>query len=314
MINKNTLMQYLSSLIVLLLSVYFVPLYVNGDQEFYIKAYNLMYGQSIKEAFVIYRTQINSAELVHFFLSWVFSNVGVGKDEYIIILNSILAFLSVKAMIKLGANNILAFFLATFGFYFWVMYIPAERLKLAIVFLNLCIIYWHSFKLRTLFVFLSCLSHLSVVIFVLIFITINIVNELKRLKLSLFHLLAVFFILGLLAYFSTHIGDKVLGYYDSSGGQLASILKLSMLLLLAMFYSPNKHETFIVMLIFSCAAFILGSGRVNMFAYFYFLYVMFQYRRGVNVLNLTVAAYFLYPTFSFFEKTILFGSTVDLYG
>ena len=78
-------------IIVFLISYLLLGLYEYGDQVHYRKFYNDIKGYNFLEAYVMGYFYLTSFEPISIFILWSGSNLGIEKDIYISLLNSILA-------------------------------------------------------------------------------------------------------------------------------------------------------------------------------------------------------------------------------
>ena len=136
--------------------------YFAGDLCYYRSAYESVKGWNIQEAFASYRKQMFSADVFHFFLIWVFSKI-IAHDLLMAALNGGLAVVIYSLLGERGVGRGTSAALILLNYYFWVMAIPAERLKIAIIFASLFYLV-KTAGLRLLFLFLGILSHASVAI------------------------------------------------------------------------------------------------------------------------------------------------------
>lgn len=136
--------------------------YFAGDLCYYRSAYEAVKGWNIYEAFASYRKQIFSADVFHFFTVWVFSKI-IAHDLLMAALNGVLAVVIYSLLTERGVGRGTSAALILFNYYFWVMAIPAERLKIAIIFVSLFYLV-KTVGLRLLLLIFGILSHASVAI------------------------------------------------------------------------------------------------------------------------------------------------------
>jgi hypothetical protein len=167
--NLKNLMQHRVSMdkaalffIVFAASLVLFNWYFAGDLCYYRSAYDAVKGWSIYEAFASYRKQMFSADLFHFFLIWIFSKI-IAHDLLMAILNGGLAVVIYSLLIERGVSRGTSIALVLFNYYFWVVAIPAERLKIAIIFVSMFYLV-RTVGRRLLLLFLGILSHASVAI------------------------------------------------------------------------------------------------------------------------------------------------------
>jgi hypothetical protein len=79
-------------------------------------------------------------------------------------------------------------------------------------------------------------------------------------------------------------------------------------MILSVWYAKNKSEAFIIFIPLVLAVFILGSDRINMMAYFAFLYYALQCKRGLNIGILVTTVYFAWKSYFFVSDIIEYGN------
>ncbi|ASD68101.1 hypothetical protein B1L02_14510 [Pseudoalteromonas piscicida] len=309
---KDKLCFFVCSVIVFFVSYISYGYYVLGDQYFYIKAYEGMAGKSVSEAWAYYRSQLNSMEFGHFSISYIFSGL-VDKKIVFSILNSILVYQAGIYLRYLGYGLLLISFIVLTNFYFWVLYIPAERLKVAAIFFFLFLNCKGSSKLKTSYGVLTVLSHVSTTLFFTSHAIIDFLRYSLKLKVSrsFFVYLAIFLITGFVVF--EHLSRKIFGYFDNFGGDYSSIIKTIIILFPLVFFIKQKLDLMVVIFVLSIAAFVLGDGRVNMFSYLYFVYFASYSKVYGKYLVFILSLYFVYPTIYFFIKMFMYGTTENLY-
>ena len=301
-----------AAVLVLLLSLLIMPFYTDGDQAKYRKVYEVLPDLGLTEGFLFYSFTLTSQEFVHFFLSWVASRF-VEKDLFIAFSNSILAYVAMTLFQKWKVSVIIALLLLLTNFYFLVLYFAAERLKFGFIFLALSMLYIDNVKRFYGFAALAFISHMQIII---VYVSI-LFNVFVRQIIKLFRTLTVsktvfksllffapfLFILALL------LGDYFLKKYQAYYGErsLAGLARIFVFLLLALWYSKKKSETFIMFIPIVIAVFLVGGERVNLFGYFAFLYYGLQFRGGWNFGVLATSAYFAYSSIGFLSNVFQYG-------
>jgi len=300
--------------LVFFISIFLAKYYTLGDQYYYHLLYDGVKDKNLSEAWIFYKGHINSKEFIHFLLIWIFSNINVDKDIFIAMSNIVLAFGALKIMRKLNASTIIIAIILLTNFYFYVLYIPAERLKYGFIFLFLSIAY---IRYIYLFGILSVLGHAQNIIFYssIIFakLSVSITKNIKKLFLygklqkTFINQIVIIFILGLIIYFSLHehLNRKFEGNLSQTHS-IIDIFKIFIFYFLAIYYSKERIFTtllFIPLIIFT---FLLGGQRIVFLGYFVFLYYALQVKRGLNLGILLTSIYFFYQTIEFINKTILY--------
>lgn len=294
-----------AAMLVFLLSLLIMPLYTDGDQSVYRRVYEALPSLGLTEGFSFYAQNLSSREFVHFFLSWVASHF-IGKDLFIAFSNAILAYVTMSLFQKWRASIIIGFLLLLTNFYFLVLYFAAERLKFGFIFLALSMIYIDQVKRIWGFAVLAVISHAQVIIVYVSILFNFFVRKILRLfytgkisKSALF-LIPFLFLPPLLV--GNQIISKFQAYYGERG--LIELVRMLAFLLLALWYSKKKSETFIIFIPLVIAAFLVGGERVNLLGYFVFLYYGLQFRKGWNFGVLATSLYFAYSSINFLVNII----------
>lgn len=289
-----------AAVLVFFLSLSILPFCTEGDQIAYREVYDSLCDLNIKEGFLFYSSKLSSLEFVHFFLSWLASRV-VGKDLFIAFSNAILAYVAMALFQKWKASLIIAFLLLLTNFYFFAVYFTGERLKFGFIFLALSMIYIDQIKRSYLFAVLALISHAQVLIVYFSMLFNVFVGQISKLfrtgkisKSVLFFIPLIFFPLLLVG---NHILLKFQAYYGERA--LAEFARIFVFLLLALWYSREKRETFIIFIPIFIAVLLVGGMRVNIFGYFAFLYYGLQIRGGWNFGVLATSLYFTYSSIGF---------------
>lgn len=294
--------------LVFLLSLIIMPFYTNGDQIVYRKIYTALPNYSLTKGFLFYTQHIASTEFVHFFLSWIASHF-VGKDLFIAFSNAVLAYVIMSLFLKWKASVTVAFILILSNFYFLGLCFAAERLKFAFIFLALSMIYIDQIKRFYGFIILAVVSHVSIAIVYISALFNVFVRQILKLfrtgKVSKSKLLAIPFLFIPILLVKNQMISKFLIYYKS--GSLTDLGRISVFLLLALWYSKKKSETIILFVPIVIAVFLVGGFRVNMFGYCIFLYYGLQFRGGWNFGVLATSIYFAYSSTIFLINIIQHG-------
>jgi hypothetical protein len=277
-----------------------MPFYTNGDQIGYRKVYEALPDFGLIEGYLYYNLNVSSREFVHFFLTWVASRF-IDKDLFVALSNSILAYVAMSFFQKWKVSVIIAFSLILTNFYFLVLYFSAERLKFGFIFLALSMIYIDQIKRVFGFATLAIISHAQMIIVYVSTLFNVIIRQIVKLfrtstvSKSLLFLIPFLFIPLLLV--GNQIYEKFPSYYSERS--LTELAKTFAFFLLAIWYSNNKMETFMVFIPIFVAVYIVGGDRVNIFGYFAFLYYGMQYKRGWNMGVLATSVYFSYGSIDF---------------
>ena len=163
LVNKFKIIKqnYIIALCVFIITLIISPYYVYQDQFHYIKIYNGLKDLDLINAYLYYINNIDSKEVVHFFFSWIGSNLSINKVIFFAFVNAYLAFIAIKLMRQLNASIYIISLIVLSNFYFYVFYFSAERLKFAVIFFILSALYKNKVYLYSL---LSIFAHSQFII------------------------------------------------------------------------------------------------------------------------------------------------------
>jgi hypothetical protein len=281
-----------------------------GDQLYYRKVYEYMQNKRLVEAYLFYNANLDSKEFIHFILSWMSSNLGIHKDIFISVVNSIFIYISVNLMLKLNASKIIIVILLFTSFYFNVLYFSAERLKFGILFLLFSFYYIKYNKRYYLFFLLSVLSHAQVFIVYISMYFAFAIKQFKKMVTTGYISYAFLFslLVGILGFVAVapQIFHKINRYTDQ--GSIVGILKLVILLLLTLYYSKkDKGMIFFTFIPLIIVAGVIGAERTFILGYFVFLYFALQDNRGLNLGIVSLSIYTFIKSIDYLYKVIEFG-------
>ena len=314
-INKNKLDKiYLIFifLFIFLFSFLFSPFYTEGDQIPYNNAYLSVKGENIIDAFVYYQFNISSQEPIHFFIDWIFSNMGLTKNLIMSSFNAILALTISYLMLMWRVNFIVILVTIFLNFYILVLYFAAERLKFGFLFLILAFIY-HDNKIKNiLFILLSIASHAQMIIFVLatIFSTaiLGVFNFFRNLKFksSYKKVLLSFIFLSLITYLYDHLLSKFIAYSSnaSNNSLLSNVWQTIIFMIGGIYYSKEKLNTFLNFIFILICSSILGPERITMMSYFLFLFLALKIKNGLNFGIILSSLYFSFKSIFFIQRIL----------
>lgn len=292
-ITVCTLVVFLSSLLI-------GPLHSEGDQLAYVAAYRAVDGLAILDAFEEYRRYLDSAEIVHFLVIWIGSNLGVDKNLLMSSANALLAYVILKLFRKWrGAFWISAVFVLS-NFYILVLYFTAERLKFSFIFVVLSFIYAESIRASVSFATLSILTHVQNLIIYTSVVFSTAIPGLKSLRrfrggglAGVIGLISI----GLLFYL---FGDMLVEHILTKANVYASgnvkefhedVLVMLVLFIASLYLASNKFLVVLVFVPIFVFLFILGSDRINMIGYLCFLYFGIKINRGFNIAVIGTSSY-----------------------
>lgn len=234
--------------------------YSEGDLCYYRSAYEAVKGWNIQEAFASYRKQIFSADVFHFFLIWVFSKI-IAHDLLMAALNGGLAVVIYSLLTERGGGRGTSAALILFNYYFWVVAIPAERLKVAIIFVSLFYLV-KTVTPRLLFFVFGILSHASVAILYVPYFSVTRFSS-GGARLSRYGVLLIFLIVAFV------MGGDVLAKFwwiaDRAHVEFSAILPTLFLGFFALYFSDRGFFAVApVFVVIASLIFFVSADRLNM--------------------------------------------------
>lgn len=310
-IKKDDILSFVVAGIVFAFSMLLSPFNTYGDQEFYRRVYDVIPYLRLDDAVYFYSFTLSSNEVVHFSLVY-FLGEYFSKELLMSVLNFLLAFVSFKLLVSLGAYKSIALFIVLTNYYMWVLYLPAERLKVACIFVFSA---WLLLDKRSRFIILSglgMLSHVSTIIILIAGILVYSRDELARvfsnLKISRIFFFALPLLIVVLLLSLGQLADKAVAYFQ--GGEfltLGEAIRMLAFFFLALLYAEKKSNVVIVFIFLFSMVFLFSGDRVNMFGYLAFLYFSIHYRRGFNLGVMLTSLYFMISTIGLMNNIIVHG-------
>ncbi len=295
---------------VFLISYFVGSYFILGDQALYRSIYMGLSEKKIIEGYQWYISQIDSKEIGHFFLVWLASPY-IEKDLFNSISNAILAFYSTKLYIRWGARPWVTTLLVVFGYYHLSMYLSAERLKYAFIFVVFSIYFFKYKGYILLNVLLAIITHVqSIIIFGSIYFS-YVVGVIRRGAINVFSIIVLIVLLAVVLFLSEHILSKITYYYNNFHG-FGELIKIFLFFFLALFYSRKKMQTFLLFIPLFVAVYIVGGMRVNLIGYFIFLYYGLKVNGGENIGVLSTSIYFLFGWFEYVFNVLEYGVNTPL--
>jgi hypothetical protein len=300
------------------LSMTIAPYHVNGDQVHYTKAYDAMRGLGLADAFRAYRSKIFSFEPVHFFVSWIFVNLGFDKTIAMSGLNGLAAALLGRFFLIRTHNYALVFVLVFSNQYLYAIFFTLEKLKIAIIFLLLFL----NFRLR-IFGVLAAFAHLQIALLFAIYFSASTLasvrlnrfgNFLKRRTIIPTMILLIILAAGGFMFFNYSVVK--LTYYmsrDGVGGISAAAPAIAVGIVTLLATNHNRKLGMWYFTILAVLIVVIGGDRINMYAFFGFFY--FTIHRGKKVFEGAVftgafalcSLYLGYKSYNYLFTVINFG-------
>lgn len=295
-----------AALVVLAASLALGPYYSRGDQALYRTVYEAMPRLSIEDAHRTYTSHILSLELGHFLLTWLAARV-LEKDLFVAVLNGGLAGLATLVFLRWGSAPSVAVAIVVTNYYFWALYLSAERLKCAMLFVCIALLMAQRWKVFYLLSSFALLTHVQVALLYVALGTRRLAQYVRTGRMSLWKVLLVPLLLLPLLLLAEHITLKV-GHYYVRHHEPREFARIAIFGALALWYSRDKLETFALFLPLVTAVGLVGGDRINVFGYFVFLYHGLRFGGGWNAGVLVSTAYFAVGAYGFIENVLAHGA------
>lgn len=289
--------------------------YTLGDQEHYRKLYELFSETNFSSILLIAPNVIGSSEPVSLFILWLGSVLGIDKDLYISLWNSILLI----GLLKLSQKHKLGWLFIVFilsNFYIVVLLTGAERLKFAFIFIIYFYLFYEKKILNVSFLILAVLSHFQTLLFIFGVAAYSLLGSLKilifkkKIKTLTFVLISLMLILiaMLIIYFGEIMFLKVQYYFLNHDTSLASFIKLLILLLVALLATGNRGSMALMVLSFIPVIYVLGGERVNMIVFMLVLFTLITEGKAKKPIFMVLMAYFTAKSYGFVYNIFTHGN------
>jgi hypothetical protein len=276
--NRDQLMAIAVGILVFVGSIYFSPLYMEGDQWTYKKAYRVVEGLDLLSAYSGYNNAISGGEFVHFLVIWLGSTLAIEKNLLMAFVNALVAAYSLMLIRRFGGSLYLAIFLVLTNFYCLVLYFSAERLKIGILFLVLALLNVTSAATFLILSALALFSHYSLIfiysgIWLMLGVRLVFNNDKQIAIKTIIIVLAGSILMLVFQVGSFHIYVKLATYLSQhEPGNLNSFGPILILIVLSCLSSKRLVDPILLFLPLVVGTFFLGGSRLNMLSYFLSLY------------------------------------------
>lgn len=276
-----------------LFSFYLFPYYIGGDQIAYRNFYgNILDIGDLESTFGFYKDTVGAIEPGFFVFTYLLATF-FEKDLIYSVINGLFMGLSVYYFKRLGAS-LLVILLLILNFYFIVLFFSTERLKLAFLLFEFAFIFKSWF--RYVLLITSILFHLQMLIPLMVYLIWLYCGNEKHSK-PIFIILIITSILFVCyspvsSFLLNYVQAKREFYLDAGWGGFYDLIKPVILLSIAIFFSDEKKRFFYASLPVLIAAFLVGSGRVTIFAYALMLITSLRVRNGLNLPVVASGIYF----------------------
>lgn len=309
-------------LFVFVISLLFAPYYFAGDQVFYGLTYKNMAGRDLMEAYSIYPEYMSSRELVHFFIIWLASGLGVEKNLVMGAANGLLALSLMKLCEQWRVSLLVAASLCITNFYIVVLYFSSERLKFGVLIFLVSVYYLHKRKTSIALSLLAIFAHIQLLIPYASWLFYKLVSsrgmraffDIKFKYKNILIGVLVFVAGGILIwkFLGYQISSKFTYYAVAQSQNNDPLIFMRPILLLGMtlWYAKQKTEVVLKFVPIFVAVFLLGGDNVNLFAYAIFMSYALACKRGLNWGVLVTSVYFAYKSMSFIVLTFKTGQGI----
>lgn len=274
--SKNLLLFFLTILLILK-TVFILNFVTSGDFEVYKFLYNVAELNDVDFGYHEYISKINSMEVGHYIVIWLFSNIGVDWLYYTLISNVVFLVLLVNALSRFGYKWQYLLPLSVVNIYTDVLYFSAERLRLSLIFLLIAVILRSKIGVSMLFLLFGIITHVQLVLIIIPVIIMYglpemFQREVLKIKNVLFYIVAFLIFLNIFPQISEHGISKIVGHFHDNGLNIP--YKTGVLSALMIFASDRRLKATISALCLCAISFIVGDGRVNLIVFFMAIHAM----------------------------------------
>ncbi len=294
-------------------SIFFAPFYTDGDQRIYQRAYQVVEGLDWANAYYLYARTITGGEYSHFFVIWIASTLATEKYVVMALANSMLAAYSIALLRRWGASLYIALFVVLFNYYWYILYFPAERLKIGILFMVLSLLSISKRLAFAGFSALALLAHHSLIFLYGGIWLMMAASYFRNSEISLRNRLALLggsgaMIVLVLLLGRIHIEAKLPTYLAVHNvSNVWALGPALILVVVSCIYSKKIAEPVLLYLPTILGIAFLGGSRLNMLAYFMFLYHCLRVRKGFNIGVVATSIYCCYKSIGFVSNVIEYG-------
>ena len=318
-ISKKTLYFIIFLPVFFIISLILLKNYIYGDQEHYIALYEQFKIIDYNDVrLVAYRT-VSSKEIISPYLLWIGAQIGLSKNIFISILNTIFL-IGIFLMLKKYNCPWYIYFLVLFNFYFIVLITAAERLKIAYILITYAVVF--RGKIGAFFLILSPFAHLQSIFFLIFGVFFKIFEYFQKHKNNFllsknFYKLALGLLL-LILFIYLYLKDPIL--YKSQKyltqnliseiiiNKYKKIIPFLILLIITLLFSKNRLKYFSCLSLMIIPTLLLEGSRVNMISYTMFFYIMMIENRLKHEFNILILIYLALKSIPFIKNIFINGS------
>lgn len=292
-------------------SYVFLSSYKLGDQVFYRDLYSALETASIYEIFVLQSFYTGSSEPVYGLLTWFGASLRIDKDIYFSLLNCLFCLILLRLLLRNNSTKLYTT-LVFLNFYIFVLFGPAERLKVAFLLMLFAIamarIHW-----KFLFLSIAILSHFQLLILLVAgaagffsgFTSRQSVDLRKGVTFVAGLLMLTVFFWWFYLNYSGAIYEKINSYSNEKG--ILAISDIFILSTISLLIFRGKVQVISALAVTAVAAAFVGPERINMLAFFIFSAFAVGEKKTSHPIVLAIMFYFAI-------KGIYFAVDVFVYG
>lgn len=316
-VKPSSIVYLFAGFVFFYVSYFLISAYTYGDQVSYRAFYEALGNATYNDVMRLARNYVSSGEPLSSYVLWFGAWLGLDKDIYVSLLNTILLFSLTLFLVRNKVNAIIIILLLT-NFYVIVLLTGAERLKIAyIMFFLACLA---RGKARWILVGLSPLAHFQSLIFLPALYLYRYAGEMfsvvyrfkvRQVFFSASLLFTVFFSIFIYLFWE-NVKEKLDAYINTSF-DIFSLFQVSVLALATLILFQRKASALVMFAYLSFVVLLLGGDRVNMIAFsltVYFLVVEENLTRIKfdHLPFLAVLVYLSYKTIDFVYNIISYGN------
>lgn len=319
-ISKKNLYFIIFLPVFFIISLILLKNYIYGDQEHYISLYEQFKIIDYKDVRSVAFKTVSSKEIISPYLLWVGAQIGLSKNIFISILNTIFL-IGIFLMLKKYNCPWYIYFLVLFNFYFIILMTAAERLKIAYIFITYAVVF--RGKIGAFFLILSPFAHLQSIFFLIFGIFFKFFVYFERHKNNFFLLSKNFYKLAIgvllltlviYLYLKEPILYKAQKYLTQDLiseiilYKYHKILPLILLLIICLLISRYRAKNFFCLSLMIIPTLLLDGSRINMISYTIFFYIMMVENRLGHKFNILILIYLVLKSIPFIKNIFINGS------
>ena len=248
-----------------------------------------------------YSKHLTSKEKTHFYIISIFSKF-IDYKLFLSLLNFAFVFLIILNLEKLKTNIYVTIFLIFTNYYLIVLYFSAERLKVGFIFVLLAFYFIDRKFAKFPLIFLALISHFQLILFYISIYLINLLNFFFQIifeyRIKFFYAVLAIFLLPIPFLSFQHISYKLAQINIDYLLILSGFVKLSIFLFLTIFHSKKITKILLLFLPLFIGNYFLGSSRLIIFAFIFYLYFALQDKNGINFSIIVISLYYFFKSLS----------------